>query len=348
MHRCRCLAPLVLVVAVALSALPVRGAPPDDAAPRLANAADVARILERAYSATLRGARAAGHAHARVFVNDSGAVDSVAFVALSGVDPFDQAAASAARAARFQPAVRDGAPASAWADLRFRFEPGESAVVDWIPPQPALANRDELLERARAGYPEELKRSRTGARVIVSLLVDGEGRATPRREIAGTCHAGAAALVAELIAAARFEPTTGSPADRRVAYATVLFGRDSVRVAVTGPVADTVPRAVVRSAPAGESAPPQLRNPDAVTRALQDSYPRALARQGIAGEVRLWVFVDEQGRPAHKLVTETSGHCVLDAAAEQVVERMRFRPAHVGGEPLGVFMELPLSFRPRR
>jgi len=92
---------------------------------------------------------------------------------------------------------------------------------------------------------------------------------------------------------------------------------------------------------------PQLINGREVERVLEQRYPARLREAGTGGTVVLYVFVDEDGRPARSQIRESSGYPQLDAAAADVVEEMKFSPAMNRDRPVGVWVLQRVEFKTR-
>ena len=92
--------------------------------------------------------------------------------------------------------------------------------------------------------------------------------------------------------------------------------------------------------------PPRLLNPEQVNRALTQEYPTALKEAGIGGITMVRLFVDEEGVVRDQVVAESSGHAMLDRAALRVARYAWFTPANVGGEPVALWIEVPITFTP--
>ncbi len=90
---------------------------------------------------------------------------------------------------------------------------------------------------------------------------------------------------------------------------------------------------------------PQLLNPEEVQREQLARWPRTLRRAGIGGQVDLWVLLDSDGKVVKALLHRSSGRETLDRAAQEVVPLMRFRPAEYLGQPVSVWIVVPLEFR---
>lgn len=73
-------------------------------------------------------------------------------------------------------------------------------------------------------------------------------------------------------------------------------------------------------------------------------YPMMAKRRGLQGKVVLAVALDVNGRPTRVAVKQSSGHGVLDEAAEQAVRGWRFRPAQRNGRAVAADVEVPIRF----
>lgn len=89
---------------------------------------------------------------------------------------------------------------------------------------------------------------------------------------------------------------------------------------------------------------PRLLNGPEMLRLLARLYPSALKQAGIGGEVMLWVWVDEGGNPTKSQISQSSGRDQLDDAALAIVSSMRFSPALLRDQPVGVWIAQPISF----
>jgi len=91
---------------------------------------------------------------------------------------------------------------------------------------------------------------------------------------------------------------------------------------------------------------PEIRNRAEVQRELQREYPSTLRDEGIGGTVLMHFFIDEEGRLRNTVVAESSGHAVLDEAAERVANAFEFWPAMNRDEHVPVWIQIPITFRP--
>ena len=102
-----------------------------------------------------------------------------------------------------------------------------------------------------------------------------------------------------------------------------------------------------RSGPRGvELAQPDER-PVMVNSELPFHYPGALYARKLQGNVTLRIFVDVNGQtvPESTRVEEPSGHAAFDSAAIAGAHDLRFVPAKLRGEPMGMTILFPVYFR---
>jgi TonB family protein len=76
-------------------------------------------------------------------------------------------------------------------------------------------------------------------------------------------------------------------------------------------------------------------------------YPPALYERKVQGNVTLYLHIDKDGqvRPDSTRIEESSGYAALDSAAVQGSQELRFVPAKLRGEPIGVSILFPVYFR---
>ena len=92
-------------------------------------------------------------------------------------------------------------------------------------------------------------------------------------------------------------------------------------------------------------------SPDETPKMLNEElpfhYPPALYARKVQGNVTLRLFVDHMGQvtPDSTRIEESSGYAGLDSAAVRGSQDLRFAPAKLRGEPLGVAILFPVYFR---
>ena len=78
---------------------------------------------------------------------------------------------------------------------------------------------------------------------------------------------------------------------------------------------------------------------------LAAHYPPELQREGIEGSVRLWFWVDVNGKPEGNIqLRESSGNQQLDYEAMLAAREFRFRPATRNGVAVGTLVEVDVHF----
>jgi TonB family protein len=87
--------------------------------------------------------------------------------------------------------------------------------------------------------------------------------------------------------------------------------------------------------------------PAMLNETLPFRYPPALFAQKVQGNVTLRIFIDSTGAVLSDStsVEESSGYPGLDSAAVKGTEALRYQPAMLGGNPIGVSILLPVYFR---
>jgi len=91
------------------------------------------------------------------------------------------------------------------------------------------------------------------------------------------------------------------------------------------------------SPPAGSTSVTYAHNPE-------PAYPREARRLRQEGVVVLRVEVSPNGRALSVELKESSGHPLLDRAAQQAIRAWRFAPATRGGDPVRSMVEIPVRF----
>jgi protein TonB len=91
---------------------------------------------------------------------------------------------------------------------------------------------------------------------------------------------------------------------------------------------------------------PSLVNRDEVRAAARALYPPELQQARVGGIVSLGIRVEIDGRPGEMTIYETSGEPALDSAAMAVGRRMHFEPGQLDGEPVPVWVMIPVTFQP--
>ena len=94
---------------------------PHDVTPRMTNATEVGRALQRAYPALLRDAGIGGSVRVWFFVDEEGVVQEAGLREKSGHAPLDAAALAVTEIVEFTPAMNEGKNVPMWISLPITF-----------------------------------------------------------------------------------------------------------------------------------------------------------------------------------------------------------------------------------
>jgi TonB family protein len=89
---------------------------------------------------------------------------------------------------------------------------------------------------------------------------------------------------------------------------------------------------------------PELQNRRQVQREFERRIPSSIRYGGADGQVKLLVWIDEEGTVQKHMLSQPSGSRSFDRAVEQLVALLKFRPTHWHGRPIASVVELPFSF----
>lgn len=90
---------------------------------------------------------------------------------------------------------------------------------------------------------------------------------------------------------------------------------------------------------------PSIQNRREVIAAMEAEYPPLLRQAGIGGTVRMYFFIDEEGRVQDMRIDKSSGHVPLDDAALRVADVYRFSPALNRDQKVPVWVSFPITFQ---
>lgn len=209
--------------------------------------------------------------------------------------------ASADAASAEDPGTLGSAPGAESADAA---EPRGPTAVD-PPPAAPPARTASARPPAAAARPEPARRPATRAASTVPAPRAARPEDAPPEEVA---------------------PEIAAPGP-------TISGGGTAQTVAPRLAADRVPLA--GAPPAGQVAP-RLTNAGSV-RGAAHALHRGRGAGAVEGSAQLWVWVDADGRPTQSRLHATSGSPEFDAAAREVVPRMRFVPATRGGEPVAAW-----------
>jgi TonB family protein len=198
------------------------------------------------------------------------------------------------------------------------------------PPRPS--NVDSLRAALQAAYPPALLQAGAGGRVHVAFVVAADGSVGQAQVITSTDPAFDSPTLAS-VAVLRFTPGMrgGSAVATRVEipidWQAPPPAAEEVRVYAMEDV-DVEPR------------PLNLRE---VRHTIERAYPPELRAQRVSGFVHVRLRLDREGVPRDLNVTRTS-HVAFNQPTLESLALLRFSPARVGGEPVEVWMDLPIQW----
>jgi TonB family protein len=202
--------------------------------------------------------------------------------------------------------------------------------------RPRALNAAELAGALEASYPPHLRDAGVHGKVVVAMIVGTDGQ--PRDlELVSTSDTAFAAPTLAMASLLRFSPAQVSGRDVRVRLSLPINWMPAPRADTPGPdstgafelseVTDT----------------PRLLNQDALVGAMTRSYPPELRRNGVTASVQVRFRVGEDGRVSTAYVT-SSTDARFDAGAVEVARVLRFSPARLDGQPVAVWVDLPLHW----
>ncbi|HEX2079778.1 MAG TPA: energy transducer TonB [Longimicrobium sp.] len=206
---------------------------------------------------------------------------------------------------------------------------------------PRAQNAPELAAALQQGYPPHLRDAGVGGEVYVEFVVGVDG--VPREvRVVSASDSGFAAPTVQAISGLRFSPAqvqghavavrVTQPIHWRIAGAPVAV-RDSV----------VIPDSIRIHSVDSVEVRPLPQNFREFTEALREHYPGALRSTGTRAQVLARFAVDPRGVPQYAQVLESSD-ARFNAPTLDAVRRLRFQPARVGGQPVWVWMEVPVEW----
>lgn len=209
--------------------------------------------------------------------------------------------------------LRGGGDVATYGDLLLRVGARGSATALTAA---AFAEPRSFLERRIRAMTDRTPRNRAAraaACAVLTLGVAATGYALP-----APAHP---ALFASLFPAAGADPIR-------------------VRAALTSP--DTTPVYDISQV----DRKPSLRNPENITMMLHRAYPAHLHDTGIGGNVLVELVVESNGSVRQARVVNAT-RPEFQEPARTVARGMRFVPGEKDGSPVGVRLQIPISFQPQ-
>lgn len=114
----------------------------------------------------------------------------------------------------------------------------------------------------------------------------------------------------------------------------------SAPVAESGPVARNVGGFSVYESERVDTRP-------AITKRAVPEYPHKARRMNVEGSVLVQVVVDRRGMPQNPSILKAAPTGYFEEAALRAVQRMRFTPGRLKGQPVNTLVNIPFTFKLR-
>lgn len=226
------------------------------------------------------------------------------------------------------------------------------AAEDTVKPQ--IINRAELVAALRANYPAKGHAAGNGGTVVIRGMVNEQGQLSSIRVVSSPSPAYAEAA-RRVFRVAKFSPAIyQNRAVRYMVSLPIIFAPPAAPdglPAIGGAEADAAPAPLRDASGAMEVAEtgsqPKLTNSRAVFRALNAAYPHMYADAGVGGTATMRFVINQQGEvdtSTVQLVQATND--AFAEAAMAVVAKLNFTPIFYKGEPVRVWVTLPITFHP--
>lgn len=238
--------------------------------------------------------------------------------------------------------------------------PTEVTVEETVPSftpftqAPRLLNRDEIVRAIDEQYPPLLRDAGVGGTARVYLYINTDGVVEEMRLDKGSGHPALDDAALRVARGYRFEPARNDegPVAVWVSFP-ITFGTPTV--ATREIPAEEVERAARRTPEELAAEPaftpftvaPSILNRREVVEAMAREYPTELREAGVGGTVRVYFFIDAEGRVAGTRIDRSSGSDALDEAALRVAGVYRFSPALNRDEKVPVWVSFPITFQSR-
>ncbi|HEU4882818.1 MAG TPA: TonB family protein [Longimicrobium sp.] len=332
--------------------------------PRPQNAADLLAALHQGYPPHLRQAGVGGTVHVAFVVDPDGHTGDVRV--LSTPDSgFNAPTVEAVSLLRFTPAQVQGHPVAVRVEqpITWRVEPAAAAGDE--PAEAIAADERELsgveelpvplnirdLQRAMdQEYPRESAPARATVQLRFRLELDGtvsDPRVThstdpgfnePALRVIQVLRFSPARVNGEPVKVWVEMPIEWSPPASLRASGDLLAGAGNVRPVYTGE-GDCAGGCEMNEV----EEPPRILNEREFQRALRQEHPHVDSHPGVQAVVQVRFRIEEDGTITSPSVTRTND-VRFNAPTLSALRSLRFRPAKVGGRPVKVWVEWPISW----
>jgi TonB family protein len=323
-------------------------------APRVLNGDRIVEALRSQYPPLLADAGVTGTAEVFMFVDTTGAVQDVRINRSSGHMALDDAALKVAGLFRFDPARHQDQKVEAWVSFPIPFGPAANPASQQdleagprptpFTNAPVLLNREELVAVMNREYPPLLRGAGIGGTARLYFLIGADGR-----------------VVKSVIDQSSGHPALDEAAlrvARQHRFAPAKLRDEPVPVWLSLPVTfrEKPPEPQAAASPIDPNGDPtftpftvapSIVNRDEVIAAMVREYPPELRAAKVGGTVRVYFFIDAEGKVGRTLIDRSSGQPEIDDAALRVAGEYRFTPALNRDEKVPVWVSFPITFSAR-
>ncbi len=215
---------------------------------------------------------------------------------------------------------------------------------------PRLVNVDETTAALRANYPPLLRDAGIGGETTLWFFIDERGVVQKIQLQKSSGYPALDEAATRTAAVMRFSPalnrTTATSVwvQIPVRFSPVTADTTATPASGAGDAAATRPDAAQGPTFTPFTTAPRLLDANDVAASVERHYPPLLRDAGIGGEVMLWFRIDASGTTDQVRVARSSGYPALDEAALAVGRGIRYAPAENRGQPVAVWVQIPIRF----
>jgi TonB family protein len=273
----------------------------------------------------------------------------------------------------------DDAARGSSASMEAAPDPSEGPTFTPFTVAPEVINRAEVGRALEAEYPQLLRDAGVGGTTLLHFFIDAEGVVGDVRVAEESGHPALDAAALRAASAFRFTPAMNrtervpvwiqlpitfqtragndaaqrstDPGDREATLQALRQAQEAGMEELRGTRDEAPVREADAALEAGPTFTPFTVAPEVVNRAeigdaIEAEYPALLRGAGVGGHTLVHVLIDATGTLRDVQVATGSGHPALDDAALRVARTMEFTPAQNRGEPVPVWIQIPIRFQP--
>ncbi len=183
-------------------------------------------------------------------------------------------------------------------------------------------------------YPQSALNQKAEGKVIVSAFIDQQGIVQECKVAHGSDNYDLNQAAVNAVQKTQFEPAQ--------------IDENPVAVRISIPVVFKIEAAVPEDTAKVEfvpfDAPPEPVGGFEAIRA-KVKYPQLAQEAGIEGAVIIRTYITERGEPQHSRIIKGIPYTGLNEAAIQALQKSEFKPARQAGDPVGVWITLPIKYK---